>query len=127
MVPICEPFLESNRVMVSSLPSWKNASHGFTDTDRESGSRSVLIRANLWPQRTSRSIAAPITIFAPGAGFCETTILAGVGCGGVAGRVFDVASGNVEGLCDGVADDAILTFPKRNPASCKTSVTPPSA
>src|ERR1700733_14686192 len=78
-------------------------------------------------QRTSRSIAAPTMIFAPGAGFCETTMLAGVGCGGGAETEFGIASGDVGGACGDVTDGAIPTFPKRNPASCKTRVTPPSA
>src|ERR1700674_2191704 len=74
--------------------------------------------------RTSKLTAEPVTIFAPGAGFCETMTLAGAGCGGGSGSVGgDV--GKEESTGD--ADGAMLTLPNRNPASCKTRVTPPSA
>ena len=79
--------------------------------------------------RTSRLTAEPVTIFAPGAGFWDTMTLAGVGSGGGAGGAGgDVATEeSAAGVIGDVADGAMLTLPSRNPASCKTRVTPPSA
>jgi hypothetical protein len=54
-------------------------------------------------------------------------MLAGVGCGGGAGTAGGRASESVVGGCDDVTEGARLTFPNRNPASCKTGVTPPNA
>ena len=56
-------------------------------------------------------------------------MLAGVGSGGGAGGAGDdvATEESAAGVIGDVADGAMLTLPNRNPASCKTRVTPPSA
>src|SRR5580704_2590641 len=78
-------------------------------------------------QRTSKLTVAPVTIFAPGAGFCDTMTLAGAGCGGGAGGNVAAAEKSAAGTGGDGTDGAMLTLPNRNPASCNTKVTPPKA
>src|SRR5216684_8968368 len=78
--------------------------------------RSVYIRGVFY--RTSKLTAVPAYTFCPATGTCDTTMLAGPGCGGniVGAAGFPKFSGSCAG---GLTEGAKLTFPSRNPASCK--------
>jgi len=89
---------------------------------------SVNIRVNPWRKclhRTSKLTVVPATTFCPAPGTCDTITLEGEGCAGSTDGAAGFPRFDVSPATE-LTGNATLTFPNRNPASCKLRLALPS-